>query len=478
MANVAALTGSPVLRVAAVWGTTVLEMKTLLRGESFRMGEGEGAELPIPDGILMSPAPVRASLGGASWELDAQGAVGGSVRLRGRDEDPAHFAKAGAPVPIMPGDYGLLQYGLFSIFFQFTTQPPPVATGSRLELLALLALFSSGIMHVGVLGMIRALMTPPPLNKPLELTNPDEYAARFGLRRAMIEPPPPPMPGTDQKPGGSGVKDPGAKDKKPQGGGQKIAGAEGKFGMKGKEDHTELTGEIKPTTTYGGLSEVLNSDTGDEIKHTLKTIDTVANALSGINSNNIVLGMGTGTGLKGAGAGGGGTGPGVAFGSGAINTGWGPGNGGGYGFGAGGPGGRGSGGNGLGGSGGGTGTGNGTGSGGGTKESRVVMGNQALASSGGLTPEQVRRVVMVHTGALRACYESEAQRNPQLRGGVTVAWQIDASGTVTGASLAGTTISNQRVEGCVLRQVKTWHFPASDAPTNVASYPFRFGVGG
>jgi hypothetical protein len=95
-----------------------------------------------------------------------------------------------------------------------------------------------------------------------------------------------------------------------------------------------------------------------------------------------------------------------------------------------------------------------------------------------LSPEQVRRVVMAHTGALRACYESEAQRNPQLRGGVTVAWQIDATGGVTSASLAGTTLSNARVEGCVVRQVKAWHFPASDAPTTVAGYPFRFGVGG
>jgi hypothetical protein len=308
----------------------------------------------------------------------------------------------------------------------------------------------------------------------VELTNPDEYAARFGLQRAMIEPPPPPVEG--DKPGGSGVKDPGAKDKKPQGGGQKIAGNEGKLGKQGKEDHTELTGEIKPAQNLGALSEVLNSDTGEEIKKTLKTIDSVSSALSGLNSANVVLGMGPGTSLKGLGPGGGGKGDGVAFGSGTLNTGWGAGSGGGYGFGSGGPGGKGSGGNGLGGSGGGTGTGNGTGSG--THERSVVFGNQAMAASGGLSSEQVRRVVMAHTGALRACYESEAQRNPQLRGGVTVAWQIDASGGVTSASLAGTTLSNPRVEGCVIRQVKAWHFPVSDAPTTVAGYPFRFGVGG
>jgi hypothetical protein len=34
------------------------------------------------------------------------------------------------------------------------------------------------------------------------------------------------------------------------------------------------------------------------------------------------------------------------------------------------------------------------------------------------------------------------------------------------------------VEGCVVRQVKSWRFPASATATNVASYPFKFGVGG
>ena len=41
-----------------------------------------------------------------------------------------------------------------------------------------------------------------------------------------------------------------------------------------------------------------------------------------------------------------------------------------------------------------------------------------------------------------------------------------------------TSLGNARVEGCVVRQVKSWHFPNSDSPTSVASYPFKFGVGG
>ena len=106
------------------------------------------------------------------------------------------------------------------------------------------------------------------------------------------------------------------------------------------------------------------------------------------------------------------------------------------------------------------------------------MGSQSMSTGGGLNDEQIRRVVAAHQGALRACYEGEAQRNPNLRGGLTVAWSIEASGAVSTASLAGTTLNNPRVEGCVIRQVKAWHFPQSDKPTPSVTYPFRFGVGG
>src|SRR5437762_6996397 len=100
---------APLLRVAAVWGTTVLATRTLARGESFVLGEGDPPLVPMPDGIDMPQTPVRAAPGG--WEIDARGTVAGLMRLRGRDEDPVAIGRTGAAVAIMPGDYGLLQYG-------------------------------------------------------------------------------------------------------------------------------------------------------------------------------------------------------------------------------------------------------------------------------------------------------------------------------------------------------------------------------
>jgi outer membrane biosynthesis protein TonB len=60
---------------------------------------------------------------------------------------------------------------------------------------------------------------------------------------------------------------------------------------------------------------------------------------------------------------------------------------------------------------------------------------------------------------------------------VTVAWHIEPGGNVSGANVAGSSLGNPRVEGCVARQVKGWRFPSSEKPSDV-TWPFKFGVQG
>src|SRR5690242_912592 len=106
-----------VLRAAAVWGTTVLKARSLVSGESLRFTDGPDAFVAKPDGSPMSDSPIRAVAAG--WELDARGATGGEIVLRGRRESPVSLSSTGAPIPIVAGDYGMVQYGNFSVFFQF-----------------------------------------------------------------------------------------------------------------------------------------------------------------------------------------------------------------------------------------------------------------------------------------------------------------------------------------------------------------------
>jgi outer membrane biosynthesis protein TonB len=108
--------------------------------------------------------------------------------------------------------------------------------------------------------------------------------------------------------------------------------------------------------------------------------------------------------------------------------------------------------------------------------SRRRCGAPLPTGAGGLNSEQVRSVVVSHTGALRACYEIEAQKNPDLRGTVTVAWEIDEAGVVRNARVSSATLANDRLQACIVRQLQSWQFPKSDASTTIAAYPFRFGV--
>jgi TonB family protein len=93
----------------------------------------------------------------------------------------------------------------------------------------------------------------------------------------------------------------------------------------------------------------------------------------------------------------------------------------------------------------------------------------------GLSPDQVGRVVRAHQGAVRACYEVEAQKDPSLRGALVVSWTIDPSGAVTSVNVLRSTLNNARVEQCVPRLVRSWRFPASEGSTDVPAFPIRFG---
>ena len=457
-----------VLRTAAVWGTTVLAVRNLGTGESLKLSDGEGNFVAKPDGAQVADFPVRAV--GTGWELDARGATGGELLLRGRRENPADLGRSGAPIPIVAGDYGLIQYGNFSVFFQFSHAAPVIKRRRRPDWALFLSFIFAMVAVGGGLALIWAITTPQGIPKPLELTSQQELELQFNLKEDET-PPPPPTSGKEEDKG-QGIKDPGAKDKKEQGGGKKIQGAEGKLGRNGKETTTKQTGDIR--AGLGGMSEALSSDVGDEVKKTLGTISSVADALGGLRSDNIVLGQGSGTGLKGGGNGGGGDAPGgVPFGSGTLDTGWGPGKGGGFGSGSGGPGGRGLGGNGKGGLGGGDGSGSGTGDGGGEHK---VAGKNAAPPGQGLSPDQIARVVRSRMGAFYACYEIATAHDPTLKGNVGVAFSISPGGSVSSASITGSSLSNPRVEGCVLRTFNRLQFPTADKATN-ASFPFAFRPG-
>lgn len=95
----------------------------------------------------------------------------------------------------------------------------------------------------------------------------------------------------------------------------------------------------------------------------------------------------------------------------------------------------------------------------------------------GLAAKQVRDVVMANLRPIRACYETEAKRSPALKGAVTADWVIAASGVVSRARIVESTLGNAAVEACIVHVIEGWRFPSSEAPTFIACFPFKFGLG-
>jgi len=95
-------------------------------------------------------------------------------------------------IALRPGDFGLLQYGELSIFFQVGYRAPELLQGSRRDLLLGLAVATSLVVHAAVFAAAFVLMSRGSIPKPAELMGREEIAARFGIRPDLIRPTPGP----------------------------------------------------------------------------------------------------------------------------------------------------------------------------------------------------------------------------------------------------------------------------------------------
>ncbi len=113
----------------------------------------------------------------------------------------------------------------------------------------------------------------------------------------------------------------------------------------------------------------------------------------------------------------------------------------------------------------------------GPKEVKVAMSNPS-GDFGGLTAEEIDRVVRARQGIFRACYQKELNHTPGLGGQLNIKFKIGGDGTVqTAATSSGSTLRNAAVESCVNSNIMRLKFPAKGGVANV-NYPFVFSQGG
>ena len=118
-------------------------------------------------------------------------------------------------------------------------------------------------------------------------------------------------------------------------------------------------------------------------------------------------------------------------------------------------------------------------SGSGPKAVQVAFAEPA-GDFGGLTAEEIDRVVKARAGVFRACYQKELNHTPGLGGKLVIHFKIGGDGVVQAgntSSVSGSTLRNDAVEQCVKSNVNRLKFPAKGGIANV-NYPFVFTQGG
>lgn len=83
-------------------------------------------------------------------------------------------------------------------------------------------------------------------------------------------------------------------------------------------------------------------------------------------------------------------------------------------------------------------------------------------------------VVRRYAAGIQFCYENELKRNPGLRGKLVFSLTIDASGSVTEATIVEDALGAVAVADCALAQVRDWRFPPVETGVTTFRAPFVF----
>jgi len=113
--------------------------------------------------------------------------------------------------------------------------------------------------------------------------------------------------------------------------------------------------------------------------------------------------------------------------------------------------------------------------GGGRQGVKIQPGGSEESFSGSIDREAIRRVIQANLKAIRACYEKQLNRRPDLFGKLVIEWDIGDAGRVMRAHVKSSELSDPEVGSCVVMHLKTWTFPSP--PTNnevTVSFPFFF----
>jgi hypothetical protein len=463
------LPAAPILQVSHIWRDEVMENMLFTEESPVTLGTTSLSTFVTPDMGL--PADFALFRPGARGYVMTLGAgMDGDLQLNQKKQKVTEFvggvssdmAEPGGfrGTAIAPGDFGVIKLSgehEHSIFFQFV-KPAPLLPKGRLvrdpELL--LPAFAFAAVLIGFF-LIYALAFYDYAGNGFLWPGRRELVANYLLNRPL-----PPVEEEEIKVGKEDAED----EVKPASttGEEAKSGGEGDKERKRAEDPDKgEPDEALPTEIQVGLLSKKSRKTFDKIRNRGGFDEKLGKALARMQGpandgsamgfgdgkgTGVGTGKGTGTSTKGTGkgVGGGGSAHGDVKTQGALNTG-------------------------------GKRVGKGVSGGNSVKEVKVKMKTgKPSGSFGGLTHEQIMKVVRTRARAIQACYSRELQRNKGLGGKIIVNWKIDSGGKVSRTKVRTTTMKNGRVEDCVVRQVNSMKFPSpKGGGSATVNFPFIFG---
>jgi TonB family protein len=447
--------GSRPLRVVLVWHGEPLEERVFATPQVITVGSSKHDTFIVPASRLGAEFPLfKPAPDDGGYVLTLAEGMSGKLNIDRQPWAVDDFLRRGRGVavagdrtlreqPLATSDWGIVgldEGGDVAFFFQFVAPAVPVGPPrSWLDRFFGQALALSAVVQAAILIVGYILWEP---DDALDLDPPPSTA----IAKLVLEPPKEPEPekkvATPRK-----VREDDAskraREKEGKVGNPDAKPVETKI-PKGEKDqivrkvsNMGLLGTLKASKQSQALKTLL-SDTPDA---------TMTTALAGLKSTELVVGRGSGgMSTRGEGPGGGGKGNGQLLGVGNLAVG-----GGGHGAKA-------------------------TGTGGGHvgKEMKVGVEAGTPASDGGLSKDQILKVVMSHKAAIQFCYEKELQRFPHLSGKVMIDWKVNLDGRVESVKVNSSSLGNPSAEGCMVRQIKAWQFPKPNGVVANVSFPFFF----
>lgn len=427
------------LRVAVLWHDTVVSETMVESGRQVTIGENLKNMIILPDVAGIGDSFTLFSASGGGYTLHLTGEMDGRLELGGKEISASAARKdRGSSISLSDNDWGVVDMGPVSIFFQFAPRGdklPKRPLWGSMETSLLTSLLVALVLHLGFMIAAFVFWEDKPEFATLDLDD------RF--LQVIIDEPTPEIEEEDKE------------ESVDEDVGKKAGGEEGKFGEEDKKEKSkvpkrdgEMVDKIKDVGIHkalganligrGPLKNVFGDKTG---------FDSKLNAAMSGTGDNLIVGHGAGgMGLRGTGGGGGGEGFGRIHGMGRIDTGG----------------------------------GRGTKAklGGKRKRKKKIRVRRGRGAVSGFCKEKdITRVVSRRQKGIQYCYEKELARNPELQGKVTLSWRIGIDGSVKKVVVENSTLRNKKVEGCMTRNVKRWRFPKPEGGMCQIKFPFVFNAG-